>query len=190
MVEIPATKTVNRREASKNVNDDEEVNSFGANLSETFELRRSGRQMRRVEGAPPIHLRNWKAPIPSTSSTGKAFGSCVQNRKLTIAETVYVFKPIVHLSSVASFGLSSWKSYGISLLMDAYRYFLKNRFTNINTICSKLRFCIYLKWVQIYRRKTVWISNFISDEFKSKLINSWVSYVKETANKGWICWLN
>lgn len=124
MVEIPATKTVNRREASKNIAiDDEEVNSFGANLSETFELRRSGRQMRRVEGAPPIHLRNWKAPISSTSSAAKALGSGVQNRKLTIAETVYIFKPLVHLSSVASFGLSSWKSYGVSLLMDAYRYF-------------------------------------------------------------------
>lgn len=136
MVEIPATKTVNRREASKNVPvaDDEEVNSFGANLSDTFELRRSGRQIRRVEGAPPIHLRNWKAPIPSTSTAGQALAKTPQNRKLTMAESVYIFKPLVHLSSVASFGFSSWKSYGISLLMDAYRYDINCCFKRFKTL--------------------------------------------------------
>lgn len=129
MIEIPATKTINRRDLSKNpvVGDDEEANTFGANLSETFELRRSGRQMRRLEGAPPVHLRNWKTPIPlSSSNVGYINASDATNRKLTLAETVYIFKPLVHLGSVASFGLSNWKSYGLALLMDAYRFvFLK-----------------------------------------------------------------
>lgn len=118
IVNTPATKAVNRRDLNKHV-DDEEPNTFGANLNATFELRRSGRKIRRVEGAPPIHLRNWKAPNGHELFDVPASGI---GKQITLAETVYIFKPLLHLGGVATFGLNSWKSYGLALMLDAYRF--------------------------------------------------------------------
>lgn len=141
MVQIPATKSINRRELSKlsaaqaagtgaaDADDAEQTNTFGANLSATFELRRSGRIVRRVEGAPPVHCRSWKAPSPGNGSLIDERLRRPKGKRLTVAEAVYIFKPIVHLGSVASFGLHSWKSYCVALAMDAFslRAYYKNR---------------------------------------------------------------
>lgn len=45
------------------------------------------------------------------------------------AEVLYIFKPIIHLTGAGIFGLKSWKSWGLSLLMDlaSLRVYYNNR---------------------------------------------------------------
>ncbi|KAL5273734.1 PEX16 family protein [Megaselia abdita] len=78
-----------------------------------FKLKRSGRVIRRVEGAPPIQYRNWQ-------SSGESSTSQKKNPVIRYAEYVYIVKPLVHLAAVQTFGYKSWKSYTIALLMDLY----------------------------------------------------------------------
>lgn len=139
MSHSPAAKPLNRRQMKsgqvEDVDDeDETTNTFGANMSASFELRRSGRIVRRVEGAPPITLRNWQ-PLKKQSSKPGIF-AINDGVRLTKPELVYIFRPLVHLGSVATFGINSWKSYTIALIMDLYRYdfcVLKKIFNELNT---------------------------------------------------------
>lgn len=78
-----------------------------------FKLKRSGRVIRRVEGAPPIHYRNWQSSRENIQTSSK-------NPELKYAEYAYIVKPLVHLAAVRTFGYKSWKSYTIALLMDLY----------------------------------------------------------------------
>lgn len=78
-----------------------------------FKLKRSGRIIRRVEGAPPIQYRNWQSSSDSGSNSPS-------NPVLKYAEYAYIVKPLVHLAAVHTFGYKSWKSYTIALLMDLY----------------------------------------------------------------------
>lgn len=78
-----------------------------------FKLKRSGRVIRKVEGAPPLHYRNWQSSSESAKTSTK-------NPVIKYAEYVYIVKPLVHLAAVRTFGYKSWKSYTIALLMDLY----------------------------------------------------------------------
>lgn len=120
MSHSPGLKPLNRRKVGQ-IDEEEEdsTNTFGANMSASFELRRSGRIVRRVEGAPPINLRNWQ-PLSKQSAKPGIF-AINEGVRLTKPELVYIFKPLIHLGSVATFGLNSWKSYSLSLIMDLYR---------------------------------------------------------------------
>lgn len=103
--------------------------AFGANVNATFELRRSGRRVRCVEGAPPPHLRTWLAPEVEAGNGGVSVGdgqygqqaSHASNRELTLAECVYICRPLVHLGGCGLWGLDSWRSYALALAMDAGR---------------------------------------------------------------------
>lgn len=97
-----------------------ENNQFGANVNASFELRRSGRIVRSVEGAPPVHLRTWKAPERRQTAAERMRAR--NGRRVPLAEYLYVFKPLVHLAGCGAFGLNSWRSFGLPLLMDACRY--------------------------------------------------------------------
>jgi len=113
----PPIAPINRRTWS-NSEDDQIANqssNFTANSAFTFTLKRSGKVIRKVEGAPPIHLRSWKPlseealHIQSIPKNGKIF---------TLAESLYIFKPLLHLSCSSIVGLNTWKSYSLSLLLD------------------------------------------------------------------------
>lgn len=90
----------------------------------TFTLRRSGRVVRRVDGAPPLYLRNWK-------QIGKECKPKNQTdlNALTTAETLYIVKPMIHLGGCALFGYKSWRSWSMALLVDmmSLRIYLNNR---------------------------------------------------------------
>lgn len=73
--------------------------------------------MRRIEGAPPIHMRNWQ-PITEQPR----YISSVDGKPLAFAEALYIFKPLIHLGTCARYGLHSWKSYMIAVLLDSARY--------------------------------------------------------------------
>lgn len=107
-------------ELDSGINANQRDNQFGANVNASFELRRSGRIVRSVEGAPPVHLRTWEAPERRQTAAERMRAR--NGRCVPLAECLYVFKPLVHLVSCGAFGLHSWRSFGLPLLMDAYRY--------------------------------------------------------------------
>ncbi|XP_055911154.1 peroxisomal membrane protein PEX16 [Eupeodes corollae] len=74
-------------------------------------LERSGRLIRKVEGAPPLHYRNWQSLENDEAPNKKPF-------ILLKAEVLYIAKPMLHLMSSAVFGTKSWKSYSIALVLD------------------------------------------------------------------------
>lgn len=117
----PPIAPINRKTWTQN--DDDQVtnpgNSFTTNSAFTFTLKRSGKVIRKVEGAPPIHLRSWKPlaeealNVQSIPKIGKIF---------TLAESLYIFKPLLHLTCSSVVGMNTWKSYSLSLLLDIARF--------------------------------------------------------------------
>lgn len=105
--------------------DDDQVtnqtNNFTTSSAFTFTLKRSGKVIRKVEGAPPIHLRSWKPlaeealHVQSIPKIGTIF---------TLAESLYIFKPLLHLTCSSIVGMNTWKSYSLSLLLDIARYLM------------------------------------------------------------------
>lgn len=93
-----------RKIAEESVNDEN---------SNSFTLKRSGRVVRRVEGAPPIAFRDWQPvknnDLPVTNADIKY---------LTYAETIHIIKPLVHLAAMRTFGTNTWKQWFISLGLD------------------------------------------------------------------------
>lgn len=119
----PPIGPINRKTWTQS--DDDQItnqgNNFTTNSAFTFTLKRSGKVIRKVEGAPPIHLRSWKplaeeaVHVQTIPKIGKIF---------TLAESLYIFKPLLHLTCSSVVGMNSWKSYSLSLLLDIARYFM------------------------------------------------------------------
>lgn len=87
----------------------------------TFKLKRSGKVMRRVEGAPTVHHRDWK-PLEVKATDRDAL-------LLSAAEYVYICKPLVHLTTVGLFGYNDWRSWATAFAMDvaSIRLYYNNR---------------------------------------------------------------
>ncbi|XP_049765699.1 peroxisomal membrane protein PEX16 [Schistocerca cancellata] len=95
--------------------------------SMSFALKRSGRLIRKVQGAPPIHLRDWK-PLKSVPENGIYEQNShsireVLKKETVIAEVVYIVKPLMHLYAMWRHGPKSWKPWLISLLVDVVSLF-------------------------------------------------------------------
>lgn len=92
-------------------------------LSDTVVLKRSGRVLRKVEGAPPIVSRNFK-PLKHQPVVIQYGG-----RFIRTAELMYIFKPLVHLVCIRRYGIKSWKSYLVPMAIDvaSLRIYYKNR---------------------------------------------------------------
>lgn len=101
--------------------------TFGGSSSFTFTLKRSGKVMRKVEGAPPVYLRTWK-PLENDPELVPVVASA-ELQKLKLAEILYIVKPLAHLGGVAAFGFNNWKSYSVALLIDlmSLRLYRQNR---------------------------------------------------------------
>ncbi|XP_036326584.1 peroxisomal membrane protein PEX16-like [Rhagoletis pomonella] len=88
-------------------------NGFGDN-NFTFQLKRSGRVVRRVEGAPPLQYRDFKLPEEQQEMI-----ACKPiNYSLVQAEYLYIAKPLIHLAAMGVFGQKRWQQYVISLTLD------------------------------------------------------------------------
>lgn len=123
ITQSPPIMALDRKNFDKIVAEESAVESvsetFGANGSVTFTLKRSGRVVRKVEGAPPIYLRSWK-PLECDPNITPMLKHPNQ-RQLMLSEVLYIIKPLIHLSSVGAFGFNSWKSYSVALFVDLMR---------------------------------------------------------------------
>ncbi|XP_062130577.1 peroxisomal membrane protein PEX16 [Drosophila sulfurigaster albostrigata] len=81
----------------------------------TFQLKRSGRIIRKVEGAPPIQYRDFKLHVDNADAA-----KTQMPRELLQAEYLYIAKPLVHLAAMGLFGQRSWKQYMVALSIDLY----------------------------------------------------------------------
>ncbi|EAT37556.1 AAEL010461-PA [Aedes aegypti] len=98
-------------------------NSTFQELTDTVVLKRSGRVLRKVEGAPPIVARTFK-PLKHEPVVIRYGG-----RFIRTAELMYILKPLVHLACVRRYGFKSWKSYLVPMAIDvaSLRIYYKNR---------------------------------------------------------------
>lgn len=119
--QTPAIERLNRKDLRSfqlNANGYNELQpELGTVSSLSITLKRSGKVMRKIEGAPALHTRSFRPPeLQPTDRFG------IYNHKaIKAAELVYIFKPMLHLSSCAIFGYKSWKSYALSMFLDLYR---------------------------------------------------------------------
>lgn len=93
--------------------------------SDTVVLKRSGRVLRKVEGAPPIVARTFKPLKHETVILPIRYGG----RFIRTAELMYIVKPLVHLACIRRYGMKSWKSYLVPMAIDvaSLRIYYKNR---------------------------------------------------------------
>lgn len=129
--QTPAIEKLNRKDLRnyRAMNSNSHYNEIQPELHEvpsvTITLKRSGKVLRKIENSPPLHSRTFRPPDLQPDDR---FG--VYNHKaIKTAELVYIFKPMIHLSSCALFGYKSWKSYALSMFLDLYsiRQYYNNR---------------------------------------------------------------
>uniref|UniRef100_A0A1Q3FD08 Peroxisomal membrane protein PEX16 n=1 Tax=Culex tarsalis TaxID=7177 RepID=A0A1Q3FD08_CULTA len=94
--------------------------------SQTVLLKRSGRVMRKVDGAPPVVARSWK---PLRHEVTTVYPAQYEGRFIRSAELMYILKPLVHLECVRRYGMNSWKSYLVAMAIDvaSLRLYYKKR---------------------------------------------------------------
>lgn len=88
--------------------------------SVSFNLKRSGKIIRKVDASPPIHVRNWRSLHRTQFDNEQTIEQALAGQQL-IAETLYIVKPIAHLCALGCFGDKSWKPFLLSLLIDLGR---------------------------------------------------------------------
>lgn len=128
IVQSPPISVLDRKKFDDNnkpVTGNEGTDVFNMNGRITFTLRRSGRVVRKVDGAPPLYLRNWR----NLGKECKPDSQTAHQNTLTHAETLYVLKPMIHLGGCALFGYKSWRSWSIALFIDliSLRMYMNNR---------------------------------------------------------------
>ncbi|XP_072930910.1 peroxisomal membrane protein PEX16 [Epargyreus clarus] len=104
-----------------------------------FTLKRSGRVVRRIDGAPPVALRDWQ-PIKVKDDTIPS----IEVKDLLHAELLHILKPLIHLTAMRIFGTKAWKQWIIALGVDIVSFKLYNR--HIKTLSYEQR-------LEISRRK-------------------------------------
>lgn len=155
------------------------ITGFESSSSFTFTLKRSGRVVRKVEGAPPVYLRNWKpataAAAGSSSSAGNPSSDFGDNNIATdedinkIAELLYICKPLIHLGGVATFGYHSWKSWLLALATDLFS--LRMYYTNRGGLSKQQKVEVSRRCVGLllYLMRSPFYNKFSDDKITSLL---------------------
>lgn len=110
----------------------------------TFQLKRSGRLIRKVEGAPPIQYRDFKLHVDNADAAKTQIP-----RELLNAEYLYIAKPLIHLAAMGLFGQRSWKQYMIAFSIDLYSVHIYRQHRHLMSKQQKLelsRRCINLMY--------------------------------------------
>ncbi|EDW79070.1 uncharacterized protein Dwil_GK12314 [Drosophila willistoni] len=146
IITSPPIAALNRRALKKQkpvvTDENQAMNSVNSQHSITFQLKRSGRVIRKVEGAPPIQYRDFKLHVDNAEAARTQIP-----RELMQAEYLYISKPLIHLLSMGVFGRRSWKQYAIALSLDLYSVHLYRQHRHLMSQQQKLelsRRCINL----------------------------------------------
>lgn len=115
-VSHPPIPALQRKKFTEGKETDENSNSF-------FTLRRSGRVVRKVDGAPPVSFRDWQ-PIKVDD---KRSNPNLDVKELMYAETLHLLKPLVHLAAMRTFGTKAWKQWLVALAIDLASMKLYNK---------------------------------------------------------------
>ncbi|CAH0716297.1 unnamed protein product, partial [Brenthis ino] len=92
------------------------------NSNSCFTLQRSGRVIRRIDGAPPVALRDWQ-PLKIKENISPT----VEGKDIFKAELLHILKPLIHLAAMRIFGSKSWKQWLLALGIDIASFKLYNR---------------------------------------------------------------
>lgn len=107
-------------------------------VTSAFELKRSVRSVRKVEGSPPIHLRSWKGLDEKANSANDISTQSTKRDKLLVPEVIHILKPVIHLFSCSIYGQDSWESYCVALCADLISLRLHKRSYGLLTPDEKL----------------------------------------------------
>ena len=109
LVRNPPIQPLNREKLSES--DDEK-------LKEGFTLKRSGTVVRSVRGTGSVQMRTWE-PLASTANDNVNLNNSPASvKKLKLAESLYIVKPLLHLGYVSLSGEKQWPPWLLSLAVD------------------------------------------------------------------------
>ncbi|XP_013192804.2 peroxisomal membrane protein PEX16 [Amyelois transitella] len=115
-IQHPPIPALQRKKFMEGKETDENSNSF-------FTLKRSGRVVRRIDGAPPVALRDWQPVKVNDGSSNPS----LEIKDLLYAETLHILKPVIHLLAMRTFGTKAWKQWLVSLSIDLASMRIYNR---------------------------------------------------------------
>lgn len=103
----PPVPALQRKKFTEGREKEESSDSF-------FTLKRSGRIVRCVHGAPPVAFRDWQ-PVRVKDDQLK-YGINVKD--VLYAECLHILKPLIHLAAMKVFGTKAWKQWLVALSID------------------------------------------------------------------------
>lgn len=116
-IQHPPIPALQRKKFTEGKESDDNTNAF-------FTLKRSGRIVRRIDGAPPVALRDWQ---PIKIKEDKYIDNTIEIKDLVNAELLHILKPIIHLAAMRVFGMKAWKQWVVALTLDLASFKLYNR---------------------------------------------------------------
>ena len=120
---VPLIPPLDRSQLAKLENPEEESDPSGqsetrAGRAETvWRCARSGRLVRSLNSTPLGASRNWKAPKEKLRTSSSFPPTRLSNQRL-FAESLYISRPLLHISSMFLFGQNSWKPWLLSYGVD------------------------------------------------------------------------
>ncbi|XP_076144357.1 peroxisomal biogenesis factor 16 isoform X1 [Alosa pseudoharengus] len=97
---------------------------------------RTGRVIRTLSTTPPMHARVWGAPQKEWMNNQVSEDLQPSPTPLglleTIAEALYIGRPLVHLLCLGACGRRSWKPWVVSLILEITSYSLLNEMKTLN----------------------------------------------------------
>ena len=109
VVRNPPIQPLNREKLSES--DDEK-------LKEGFTLKRSGTVVRSVRGTGSVQMRTWEPLASNANDNVNLNNSPASVKKLKLAESLYIVKPLLHLGYVSLTGEKQWPPWLLSLAVD------------------------------------------------------------------------
>ncbi|KAG9352143.1 hypothetical protein JZ751_020556 [Albula glossodonta] len=114
----------------------QEDESDGVEVDPSFVGQRSGRVMRPLSSVPSLRTRLWGAPRPEKRRSGPEEDPHPIPTPLglqeTIAESLFISRPLVHLLCLGLCGRKSWKPWLISGLLEVTSFGLMSETKSLN----------------------------------------------------------
>lgn len=161
-IQHPPIPALQRKKVTESKDTDDNSNTF-------FTLRRSGRIVRRIDGAPPIALRDWRPIIVKDDHSVN-----VEVKDFMRAELLHIWKPIIHLVAMRLFGTKSWKQWLVALGIDLASFRLYKR---------HFKYLSYEQKLEISRRKLCLVLYLLRSPMYNKYSERMIEETLNSASK-------